>query len=48
MTEELGALLASFGADTEMHWHPGGHELGQDHVDAARLEPWFPRTKQSN
>jgi predicted esterase len=37
MTEELGALLASFGADTEMHWHPGGHELGQDHVDAARL-----------
>jgi predicted esterase len=35
-TERLATMLASFGADTEVHWHRGGHELGQDDVSAAK------------
>jgi phospholipase/carboxylesterase/glyoxalase family protein len=32
---ELARLFESAGASVTMHWHPGGHELGQDDVDAA-------------
>ena len=32
----LQELLASCGAEVEMHWHDGGHELGQDDIAAAR------------
>ena len=34
--ERLSALLASFGADVELYWHEGGHELGQDDLTVAR------------
>lgn len=35
-TEALAAMLTSFGADTELSWHRGGHELGQDDLSAAK------------
>ncbi len=35
-TEELAAVLASFGAEVETYRHEGGHELGQDDLEAAR------------
>ncbi|HLY18014.1 MAG TPA: alpha/beta hydrolase [Bryobacteraceae bacterium] len=35
-TERLPALLESIGAEVEVHWHNGGHELGQDDLAAAR------------
>lgn len=35
-TEALAAMLASFGADIDMFWHHGGHELGQDDLEAGR------------
>ena len=35
-TSALEGLLASAGADVTMHWSPGGHELTQAEVDAAR------------
>ena len=34
--ERLSALLASFGAEVELYWHEGGHELGQDDLASAR------------
>jgi predicted esterase len=34
-------MFTSFGADTEMYWHRGGHELGQDDIDAA--QQWLSR-----
>nr|CAA9258320.1 Carboxylesterase [uncultured Armatimonadetes bacterium] len=34
-TEQLAALLRSAGADVTLHWHPGGHGLGQDDLAAA-------------
>jgi phospholipase/carboxylesterase/glyoxalase family protein len=37
----LQELLTSFGAEVEVHWHPGGHELGQDDIAAARK--WLSR-----
>lgn len=40
-TEALAALLGSFGAEIEVVWHRGGHELGQDDLIAARQ--WFAR-----
>jgi predicted esterase len=40
-TEALAAIFTSFGADTEMYWHRGGHELGQDDIDAA--QQWLSR-----
>jgi phospholipase/carboxylesterase len=40
-TERLSAMLTSFGAQVEMYWHRGGHELGQDDVSAA--EQWLSR-----
>lgn len=36
-TAALQQLLASAGADVTMHWSPGGHELTQAEVEAARL-----------
>lgn len=35
-TEQLAAMLTSFGADTQLYWHRGGHELGQDDVSVAK------------
>ncbi len=40
-TEALAALLAGFGAETEVFWHRGGHELGQDDLIAA--QKWLSR-----
>jgi predicted esterase len=40
-TEALAALLTSFDAETEVYWHRGGHELGQDDLTAARQ--WLSR-----
>jgi phospholipase/carboxylesterase/glyoxalase family protein len=40
-TEALAAMLTSFGAETEIHWHPGGHELGQD--DLAAAHQWLSK-----
>ncbi len=34
--ERLRRLLSDGGARVTMHWHPGGHELGDDDVTAAR------------
>ena len=34
--QELAAILQSGGADVSLFWHRGGHELGDDDVDAAR------------
>lgn len=38
-TEGLAAMLMSFGAETKVYWHKGGHELGQDDLSAA--EQWL-------
>jgi phospholipase/carboxylesterase len=40
-TERLATMLVSFGADAELHWHRGGHELGQDDFSAAKH--WLSR-----
>ena len=40
-TEGLAAMLMSFGAETRVYWHRGGHELGQDDLTAA--EQWLSR-----
>lgn len=40
-TERLPQMLESFGAEVEVHWHAGGHELGQDDLIAART--WLAR-----
>lgn len=40
-TEALAVMLTSFGAEVEVHWHPGGHELGQDDLTAAKQ--WLSR-----
>jgi predicted esterase len=32
----LQELLTSFGAEVEVYWHPGGHELGKDDIAAAK------------
>ena len=42
--EQIGALtrlLEGAGAKVFVHWHAGGHELGQD--DLAAAEEWLPR-----
>jgi predicted esterase len=36
-TRQLLSILESAGATVSMHWHNGGHELGQDDLDAAKL-----------
>jgi predicted esterase len=33
---ELHGIFAACGADVATHWHDGGHELGQDDVNAAQ------------
>lgn len=38
-TQGLQGMLDSAGAQVTMHWSPGGHELTQPEVDAAR--EWF-------
>lgn len=38
-TEELARLLAGLGAEVELYWHEGGHELGQD--DLTKAEAWL-------
>ena len=38
---KLGLRLVKLTADTEMYWHRGGHELGQDDIDAA--QQWLSR-----
>lgn len=35
-SRRLVELLASAGASVDTHWHPGGHELGGDDLEAAR------------
>ena len=41
-TSELAQMLQIAGARVSIHWHPGGHELGQDDLTAARewLAQW--------
>lgn len=41
-TVALKEMLESAGADVTMHWAPGGHELTQPEVEAAR--EWFAST----
>jgi predicted esterase len=45
-TEELAALLKGGGADVSLFWHRGGHELGQDDLDAAKS--WFSGARTRN
>jgi predicted esterase len=35
-TSELAKIFTTAGASVTIHWHPGGHELGADDVDAAK------------
>ena len=35
-TKRLAALFQGGGAEVSIHWHRGGHELGQDDIDAAK------------
>lgn len=35
-TNELAGILKAANAEVSMHWHHGGHELGQDDLEAAR------------
>jgi phospholipase/carboxylesterase/glyoxalase family protein len=42
-TERLATMFAGFGAEIETHWHPGGHELGQDDLVAA--QQWLSRKR---
>lgn len=39
---ELVGILEAGGAQVAVHWHEGGHELGEDDVEAARL--WLARS----
>jgi predicted esterase len=41
--EELGAIFQSGGADVTISWRQGGHELGQDDIQAAKS--WLAREK---
>jgi phospholipase/carboxylesterase len=41
LIETLATMLTSFGAETEVYWHRGGHELGQDDLSAVKL--WLSR-----
>ncbi len=40
-TRRLAAIFQSGGAELEVYWHAGGHELGQDDLDAAKS--WIAR-----
>jgi predicted esterase len=41
--EELGGTFESGGADVTLFWHRGGHELGDDDIEAART--WLSEVK---
>ena len=41
--EELGGILESGGAGVTVFWHHGGHELGQDDIEAAKT--WLSEVK---
>lgn len=41
--EELGGIFESGGADVTLFWHRGGHELGEDDVEAAKT--WLSEMK---
>ena len=41
-TLQLSEILKTAGADVSIHWHNGGHELGQDDIYAAQA--WFKET----
>lgn len=34
-TERLASYLDAQGAEVMLHWHPGGHEITRDEIDAA-------------
>lgn len=36
-SERLAALLRGYGADVDLHWHDGGHELTNAEITAARI-----------
>lgn len=36
LTESLAATLRDFGAEVSLVWHPGGHEVRPEEIDAAR------------
>ena len=36
-TRELAGIFEAAGAQVSLHWHPGGHELGADDLEAAKL-----------
>jgi predicted esterase len=40
-TRQLSSIFEAAGASVSMHWHKGGHELGHDDVEAAKL--WLGR-----
>ena len=42
-TGRLAALFEYGGAEVFIHWHPGGHELGQD--DLAAAKSWISRQR---
>jgi predicted esterase len=42
--EELAEIFRQAGAGVVVHWHKGGHGLGEDDVDAARL--WLAQGRQ--
>ena len=46
---QLAEILKSGAAEVNMHWHNGGHELGQDDIAAARewLNAWKPSSTAS-
>lgn len=52
--EELAGILQSGGASVSLFWHQGGHELGQDDVNAAglwleqRRSEWAGSTMKEN
>ena len=35
-TEQLAAQIRSYGADVDVYWYPGGHELSREEIDRAR------------
>src|ERR1700756_3612409 len=41
--QELGGIFESGGADVTVFWHRGGHELGEDDVEAAKT--WLSEMK---
>lgn len=46
LTERLGELLTDAGAAVTTHWHPGGHRITRDEIDAAR--EWLARQRIGN